>query len=195
MDLSCLSPCLCSPETPWPFKVMTHAVGGCRDPSFRTSGSSQGKLSSSEPWLPSLASRRFLTSHPTGLGARLPLAPPSPALASLQNSWEREGTPAAVSKILIGVGSGAGNTEPGCRAEDHLHPACHHQAGRTTLCPALVWKHRASLSAWRASDPGWGSVLWSPSRPAEECCLSGTDRLALNVSPSFWGLSGDTCLR
>lgn len=45
--------------------------GRCRDPSFRTSGSSRGALSSSEQWLPSLASQRFLTSPPHGdLGRR-----------------------------------------------------------------------------------------------------------------------------
>lgn len=45
--------------------------GRCRDLSFRTSGSSQGALSSSEQWLPSLASQRFLTSPPHGdLGRR-----------------------------------------------------------------------------------------------------------------------------
>lgn len=157
---------LCSPETPWPFKVMTHAVGELQGPLIQDIWLFPGsaflfRTVASQPGISEVSNKP----PPRGLGAPLPLVPPSPAPATLQNSWEREGrTPAAVSEIPIGVGSGAGSTQPGCRAGDHLRPACHPRTGRltcpeATLRPALVWEHRASLSALCASDPRWGNVL------------------------------------
>lgn len=73
-----------SPETLWPFKVMSHALWASRLPNFRHLACLRGSFPHQSNSPPAWHLRDFQPSPPQGCGVRVPLLPYSLALSRLQ---------------------------------------------------------------------------------------------------------------